>query len=119
MSANTIAGMLDQVRNRILSLSLEIEQQNPDAGEAKPGEEPIAEPTVTNIFNNTIHGGHNIITAAGRDAHVVSSHARIDEAWPSLQQRLAEFGVPSEEIEGLQAALRLDGDPGTELGPAT
>lgn len=119
VSSNTIAGILDQVRNRILSFSLEIEQQNPDAGEARPGEEPIAEKTVTNIFNNTIHGGHNVITAAGRDAHVVAPHTRIDEAWPALQQRLAEFGVPPEEVEGLEAALRLDGDPSTELGPAT
>ncbi len=119
MSANTIAGMLDQVRNRILSFSLEIEQQNPDAGEAKPGEQPIPEATVTNIFHNTIQGNNNVIAAAGRDAHVSVPHTQIDEAWPALQQRMTQLGVPSEDVESLEAALRLDGDPRTELGPAT
>ncbi len=119
MSSNTIAGMLDQVRNRILSFSLEIEQENPDAGEAKPGEQPIPEATVTNIFHNTIHGSHNVIAAAGHNARITVSHPRIDKAWPGLQQRLVQLGVPREEVESLEAALHLDGDPSGELGPAT
>ena len=119
LPANAIAGMLDQVRNRILEFSLEIEQQNPNAGEADPGAVPVPEPTVSNIFNNTIYGGQNVITAAGRDATVTVSHTRIDAVWPNLEARFRELGVPAAELEELSAALRSDGDPTTELGPAT
>lgn len=119
LPANAVAGMLDQVRNRILEFSLEIEQENPDAGEAEPGAVPVPEAMVSNIFNNTIYGGSNVITAAGRDAHVTVSHARIDAIWPALEARLAELGVPAVDREELSTALKSDGDPGTELGPAT
>ena len=80
---------------------------------------PVPEPTVSNIFNNTIYGGHNVITAAGRDATVTVSHTRIDAVWPDLEARLEDLGVPSTELEELSAALKSDGDPSTELGPAT
>jgi AbiTii len=119
LPANTIAGMLDQVRNRILEFSLEIEQENPAAGEAGPGSVPVPEQTVTNIFNNTIYGGNNVITAAGRDATVTVSHTQIDAVWPDIEARLTDLGVPPDELEALSAALKSDGDPGTELGPAT
>ena len=63
--ANAIASLIDQVRNRILTFSLEIEQQNPDAGEAPPGAPPIPETTVSNIFHNTIIGDHAVISTGG------------------------------------------------------
>ena len=91
LPSNAIAGMLDQVRNRILQFSLEIEQENPDAGEAEPGSVPVAESTVTNIFNNTIHGGTNVMTAARRDATVTVTTTKIDAVWPDLEARLGEL----------------------------
>jgi hypothetical protein len=116
--ANTIAGLLDAIRNRILDFSLEIWEENPDAGEAAPGTEPVPQAAMNNIFNTTIMGDHNVVATAGRDA-VTISHDRIDAAWPDLQKQLTALGVPSAELAELEMALRTDGDPGTELGPNT
>jgi hypothetical protein len=117
--ANAIASLIDQVRNRILTFSLEIEQQNPDAGEALPGAPPIPETTVSNIFHNSIVGDHAVISAGGLSSAVTVTHTQIDAAWPELSTNLAGLGVPEDELGALADALRADGDPGTELGPAT
>jgi len=48
---STIVGVLDAVRNKVLKFALEIEQQNPAAGDAAPGARPVPEERVTQIFN--------------------------------------------------------------------
>jgi hypothetical protein len=110
---------LSGIRDRVVQFALEIEAENPDAGEAAHGTVPVPEATVTNIFNSTIYGGQNTIAGAGRDTTVSVSHTRVDAVWPELQARLAELGVPEPDLDELAVALKSDGDPTTELGPAT
>ena len=117
--ANAIASLIDQVRNRILTFSLEIEQQDPDAGEAAPGAQPIPQTTVSNIFHNTIIGDHAVISAAGLDSTVTVTHSQIDDVWPELSAKLAGLGVPDTELTTLSDALHSDGEQASELGPAT
>jgi AbiTii len=116
---NTVVGILDQIRNRILDFSLEIEQANPTAGEATPGETPIPQSTVTNIFHNTIVGDSAVVTNAGRDATVSADQVELSAAWPGIRSELEAIGLPVKEIDSLEAALRSDGDRGDEIGPAT
>jgi len=117
--ATALAATLSGIRDRVVLFALEIEAEDPQAGEAAPGEPRIAEQRVTQIFTNTIYGGNNVITGAGRDATVVVHNSRIDAAWPELARSLSELGVPQSELEELGVALRTDGDPSDELGPAT
>lgn len=55
ISRGEIQGMLDQIRNRILSFALEIEKENPAAGEVEPGGGPAVPPQkVDQIYNTYI-----------------------------------------------------------------
>ena len=53
---NSIIGILDIIRTKILDFALEIEQEAPDAGEALTGTLPVPQDKVTHIFNNNFYG---------------------------------------------------------------
>ncbi|GGA29529.1 hypothetical protein [Okeania sp. KiyG1] len=46
--------VLDTVKSRILDFVIEIEAENPDAGDVEPGVKPIPDKTINYIFNNCI-----------------------------------------------------------------
>jgi len=54
-----IVGILDTIRTRVLEFALAVENEEPLAGDAAPGEGPKLQPqTVTKIFNRVVvHGG--------------------------------------------------------------
>lgn len=54
--ASAIVAALDTVRTRVLNFVLEIEAQNPAAGEAMSNEKPVPQETVQHIFNTYITG---------------------------------------------------------------
>ena len=54
--ASAIVAALDTVRTRVLNFVLEIEAQNPAAGEAMSNERPVPQETVQHIFNTYITG---------------------------------------------------------------
>lgn len=49
---NAISGILDIIRTKILTFALEIEFENPDAGEAQLKSNPLPEEKLQNIVNN-------------------------------------------------------------------
>ena len=55
VSPHSLIAIVDTVRSRLLDFSLEIEAENPDAGEALPGIKPVPEHRVQMIVNNTFH----------------------------------------------------------------
>ncbi len=114
--ATQIAASLSGIRDRVVEFALDIEALDADAGEAEPGEAPIPRDQITQVFNNTIYGGQNVITAAAGDAEVKLSQTSISTVWPELAERLTKLGVPAPDLADLQTALINDGDPETELG---
>lgn len=54
--ASALVAALDTVRTRVLNFALEIEIQNPAAGEAMANEKPVPQETVQHIFNTYITG---------------------------------------------------------------
>lgn len=56
ISNNAVIGVLDSIRNKVLKLALEIEERNPDAGDAAPSSEPLAPEIVSQLFNTFIAG---------------------------------------------------------------
>jgi AbiTii len=120
LPASAIAALFVAVRTRLLRFTLEIERANPAAGEGPAGDEPLPLATVTQIFNNTIYGGQNVITAAAADANVAAVQlADID--WDALHDRLAALGIPDDDLDALQVAIANDqAGPGSVApGPAT
>jgi len=54
--SGSIVAALEAVRNRVLNFVLEIEAQNPTAGEAEPNSSPVPQEKVHQIFNTYITG---------------------------------------------------------------
>lgn len=117
-----LRGILGTIRNRILMFALEIEGENPDAGEAPIGSDPIAQPVVTQHFNTTILGGTNTLAIAGRDVQQTITNIAVGD-WDSLQEALRVVGLEDRDIGDLKAALDADTSDGetplTEIGEKT
>lgn len=62
---NALVGIVDMIRNRVLSFVLEIESEDPEAGDAPINSHPIAEERVNQIFNTYITGNvQNVATGS-------------------------------------------------------
>ena len=67
ISKEKITAALDAVRKKILSFVLEIESENPEAGEATINSDPVPQERVTQIFNNFISGNVQNLATGNRD----------------------------------------------------
>jgi hypothetical protein len=108
---SAIVGVLDAVRNKALKFALEIEQQNPAAGEVSPGTKPVAEERVAQIFNTYIMGAAQNV-AVGSPGAV--QHAQQIQAgdMPGLKRFLADQGVQPTDLAELEGAIAGDPKPG-------
>lgn len=112
--ASQIAGMLDAVRNKVLGFVLDIERENPDAGEGPVGAEPVPQERVTQIFTTNIYGGSNL-WAAGSTTVTQSVTQVAAGDWPGLREALTRLGLPEEELDDLRVAI--EEDRSSELDP--
>jgi len=103
---SAVLRIVDNVKNGILNFALEIETQNPDAGEAAPGEVPVPQEKVSQIFNQYFYGGNNQVATGSRD---FEQHMKI--RMPSSGDRgallaaLREYGVAEDDIQDLELVL--------------
>lgn len=116
----TLVGVVDTVKTRILSFVLEIEDVDPDAGEASPGEIPVSQDKVTHIFNTTINGNVQNVATGGTQISqsAVSNVSKGD--FSSLEIFLRDAGVSEDALADLSDVLRADRESGTTnaLGPS-
>lgn len=116
ISKSAIVAILDTVRNRILSFALEIEKENPDAGEALPNTAPISEEKVTQVFNTYITGNVQNI-ATGSTNFTQSGHFTVQKGdFESLSSFLKSNGVPEDDINELSVAIKEDDEHGQTQG---
>ena len=113
ISQSGVVGILDAVRNKILNFSLEIEAENPEAGESAPGAEPPVAPGIMNqIFNNNIYGNVGNIASASPHARQHSNIAVKNNDFESLAAFLSSsVGVTPDDISGLKEAVKQDEQP--------
>ena len=112
-----ISEMVDQVRNRVLSFALDIENENPDAGEAVPGSDPpVDRDRVAQIFQTTIYGGSNVVASGSgnviRDFENIGGGDR-----DQLIESMRELGIPEEDLGALGEALDEDASDPEQDGP--
>lgn len=101
-----IVGLLDAVRNRILSFVLELEKLNPDAGEALPGEQPIRLEQVAPIFNTYIYGGSSNVAVGSHDfSQSVAGHQVEPGDLDALREALKTLGVEQRDAQRLEVLL--------------
>lgn len=108
VSTAAVAGMLDTVRTRVLGFALEIEQANPEAGDAPANTTPVPPQLVSQIFNTQIHG--NVGNVAAGSTHVSQTAAfRVDAGDAvALEDALRRLGVAEADVRELRDALAGD-----------
>lgn len=107
-----IVGLVDTVRNRVLSFALEIERMAPDAGESNKDKDAgaISEKTVQHVFTTTIYGNVGNIASGNQS---VSQTAEIKIAQgdlAALRTQLLGLGFDKEEVTQLEQALATDSE---------
>jgi AbiTii-like protein len=115
-------GILDEVRNKVLGFVLEIERENPSAGEAPIGSQPVRPERVEQIFNYVVMGGvHNwSVGHSGETRQTINLQVKPGD-FESLSAFLREQGLEDQEIEELAQVLPEDSlrEGDREPGPKT
>lgn len=106
LPATALEGTLSGIRDRIVQFALEIEELDPDAGEAEPGEAPIEPARVTQIFNQTFHGDNTAFAAAGAN---VNQTQQITVNFDVVRETADAFGISPANRNRLLEALKADG----------
>lgn len=111
--------VLDSVRNRALQFALEIEAENPEAGDLASDREPVSEDRVNRLVSTVVYGG-NVNVGAG-DGSVTQLNLGVTPGdMASLVRALKGLGVSSEDIEALRSAIDQDEQETPEKpGPRT
>jgi len=106
--AGSVASLLDTVRNRVLSFTLNIEAEAPDAGETEPKVQPIANERVTQIFNTYIQGDVTNL-ATGSQPTIESTQVTIMKSdLNTLKDYLSTIGLDEKDIAELAEAIDSD-----------
>lgn len=85
---NTLVGILDMIRNKVLDFVLEIESENPQAGDASLNSQPVAKEKVQQIFNTYISGNVQNIAIGNKDFKQISENGLNDETFNNLLDAL-------------------------------
>lgn len=111
ISAAEMVALLDQVKTKVISFALEIEEADPSAGEilGPTGKPKLGEDQVTQIFNTTINGNtvQNVAVGSGETQQSAISGIQAGDLG-SLFRALNSLGVSEQRIQTLDAALKED-----------
>ena len=107
ISIGSLIATLDAVRNKILSFVLEIESENPAAGEAPLKSNPLPQDKVTQIFNNYILGGVQNLATANRNVKQKAKLTPVvdNEIFSKLLDTIAHSGADKQVIAQLTASV--------------
>lgn len=109
MSPTIISGILDQVRSKALEFALEIEAENPKAGEVVGPDPAVPIGRTNTIFQTAIWGG-NVAVGPGAQVQVVQGDLG------SLMRYLETAGVDAGGRRELDEAIKADGQkPGSRV----
>ncbi|MBA1333753.1 MAG: hypothetical protein HPY66_0146 [Firmicutes bacterium] len=119
ISRGSIVGLIDSVRNRVLSFVIEIEKVNPEAGEAPPNSEPIPQRSVSQIFHTHIYGNVGSFSSGNQNSYQ-SINFDIRGDLIGLKQELKNLGVEERDISLLEEAILEDKEQNAkEIGRST
>lgn len=105
VSVANLVGILDTIRNRILSFALEIEAEAPDAGEAQPDGTALSPETVAQVFNTFVMGDLSNLAVGSGSTEQTSVTVVSEGDWENLQKHLSAMGIQPTDIEALKEAL--------------
>ncbi len=103
----SVLGLVDDVRNRVLSFALEIEKVNPEAGEAAVNSEPIPQSSINQIFYTQIYGNvASISSESKKNTNIFNINVKGD--FQGLVKMLRELGIENDDINSLEKAIQAD-----------
>lgn len=104
---SSVIGMLDRVRNSVLTFALEIEAESPNAGELAPSAQELTPEQITQHFTTIVMGnvGSVVANAAGASITVNNATGDLD----GLAKLLRDVGIEDAEIRALKQAVAEDG----------
>ena len=108
ISSSDIAGIIDTVKTKILDFALEIEAENPNAGDIEMNSNPIDQNKITQIFNTTINGNVQNVAAGSSDVNQNSqiNNTAKEELFSNLLDIISNQKVSLEE-EQYQNILKV------------
>ncbi len=114
ISAAELAGMLDQVKSKVLGFALDIENESPNAGDIPGTDLLLKEEKLTQIFNTNINDGGTVQNLANGSQNFTQSVTTGIQAGdlPALLAVLRAQGVPESDVASLQEAIDVDKDVG-------
>lgn len=108
ISVDQVEGIIDTVRNRLLSFVLEIEDIDPKAGESRQEEDNLSPDTVSQVFNNFILGSHNVV-GSGTNVSLAVTQSVSEGDFESLAETLKSWGLENDDVRELSEAIDEDG----------
>ena len=104
---NTIIALVDTVKTRVLNFVIEIEAEDPDAGEAPLHQPPLSQEKTTQIFNTYITGNVQNFAAGGSDFRqkAISSSGLSDEVFQQLLGAVMRTEADTEIIKTMTALV--------------
>ena len=103
----SIVSMVDTIKTRILSFCMEIEAEDPDAGEAAPNAPPISQDKVTQVFNTYITGTvQNVATGGSHfNQKVTTSLGEADEVFRQLLEAITSMTSKDTNAQTIASAV--------------
>jgi hypothetical protein len=108
---NFVVGILDTVRNRVLNFVLEIDEQNPKAGDVSSISRPMSQQKVQQIFNTTIHSNPGNLAIGSQNFNQSVTIEVKQGDFKELSKLLNNLGINDAEVKELQSAIKVDGQP--------
>lgn len=110
-------GIVETVRNRVLSFVLEVQKLDVNVDNPKPEQVAAVKEPIRDIYNITIQGDNkgNISGAQTKNSMNIVNIEQGDVA--SLMEQLEDLGIKGEALDKLEAAIEEDkADPSSEPG---
>ena len=108
LNPSFVAGVIDTVKTRILSLSLDLESADPSAGDVPSTQKSLSEAKMNQIITTHIHGTVQNFSAGGDNVMQTATLAVSAGDRESLLQALKSAGLQQEDLRQLSEALAAD-----------
>ena len=99
-----LKGILAEIRSRLLDFVLELKSSIGDIQDEDKIKEKISKTDTTNMFNSAIFGSNTTIIFGNQNIQNKIEKGNIQ----SLLESLTQLGVPSDEIQNLEVAIKED-----------
>jgi hypothetical protein len=106
-----MAGILDTIRNRVLSFALEIESEDPEAGDRDASLGTLSTERVSQLYQTFILGNVGNVSSGGSHISQTATVQVVQNDLTSLQKFLSGAGIEDKDFEELKDALKADPQP--------